>query len=207
MFKVHQAYGHEPSFTKERKDVDFRDSATSATSVDTLESLEDEFGCMDLSEILANEELQKSTPATSRRACRGKTPKRSVSFDKVEIRAYEQILGDNPPSCAPGGPSLTLGWNYVEKKPISLDKHTSKSIFQFTKIRKQKKDFLLQPEKREKIAKKLGFTNQEIHANVKQVDRISRQRKRTVDSYMEEQFDAVYFMHMARQAHGLVGGQ
>ena len=85
-----------------------------------------------------------------------------------------------------------------------MDKHASKSIFQ--KLKK-KKDLLISPEKREKIAKKVGFSDEEIQANCKQVERVLRQRKRTVDHYMEEQYDAMFYFQMARQAHGRAGQQ
>ena len=218
---VQQRYGLDgPELFKERTVDELRDSATSATSIDTLEKIQDELYNMDLSDILANDDdnagripvgrskscshARRSNDSASSSHRRG-LPKRSVSFDKVEIRTYERVLVDNPPSCAPGGPSLGLGWKYTDKKPVPVDKHVTKSVFQFSKIRRQKKDFLMSPEKREKIAKKLGFSNTEIQANAKQVERVLRQRKRTVDAYMNQQWDAVYVMQMARQAHGLSG--
>jgi len=42
--------------------------------------------------------------------------KGNVSFDRIEIREYEQILGDNP--SVTSGPPLSLGWNYYPKHHV-----------------------------------------------------------------------------------------
>ena len=46
---------------------------------------------------------------------------RRVDFGKVEVRQYEQVIGDHP-HCSSGCP-LSLGWDYVEEKPESLGEY------------------------------------------------------------------------------------
>ena len=43
---------------------------------------------------------------------------RRVGFDKVEIRQYEQVIGDHP-HCSSGCP-LSLGWDYVQEESESV---------------------------------------------------------------------------------------
>ena len=111
------------------------------------------------------------TVATSKRR---NLPKRTVSFDKVKVREFSRALSDNP-SCQAGGPAIGLGWEYSEKKDVALDKFETKRI-----RRKNSKNLeILSPEKREKIAKKLGYTDEQIMKNVKRIERAQRQRKNT----------------------------
>lgn len=118
----------------------------------------------------------------------GATPKRSVSFDKVKIREFERVLGDHP---AQEGPSIALGWNYNEAKEVSIDKYENKNNScntlkkKWTSARnliskngnKKKEDFLLSAEKRVKIAKQLGYTTEEIQQNIKDVEKLRKQRE------------------------------
>lgn len=100
---------------------------------------------------------------------------------------------------------MGLGWNYTDKKDVPVDKHTGKGgvLQSLRKIRGQKKDFLLSTEKRTKMATRLGFTTSEIQVNAREIDCVLKQRQRTVDAYMEQRYDAIFMMEMARQAHGL----
>ena len=42
-----------------------------------------------------------------------------VSFGSVQLREYNRIAGDHPE--VKEGPSLSLGWDFVEQKPQSID--------------------------------------------------------------------------------------
>ncbi|CAB9521451.1 expressed unknown protein [Seminavis robusta] len=131
---------------------------------------------------------------------RRKAPRRSVSFGKVEVRAFERILASNPPTCT-HGVSLGLGWNYIEKKAVDVDKFESKGkIFPWGGSKRSNKELLMSPEKREKTAKKLGFTPSEIQANAKLMDKVNRQRKKTVNAFLEEQYEEMFIKERARQA-------
>lgn len=44
---------------------------------------------------------------------------RFVAFDGIEIREYEQVVGDNP-SCR-GGPPISIGWSYTRALYYSLE--------------------------------------------------------------------------------------
>lgn len=111
-------------------------------------------------------------------------PKRSVSFDKVQIREFQQILGDHP--CPDDGPSLALGWNYNEKKQVKLDKYEAKrngigSYFGVNgSSKKTSKRRSLSPCARKDIALEWGYTREQIAENRKQNIKTNLQRRRTV---------------------------
>ena len=116
-------------------------------------------------------------------------PRRSVSFDKVKIREFERVLGDNPPPSP--GPSLALGWNYNEMKEVSIDKFEkhgangkprkwgSARNLLGTNKKQSDGDFHMTPEQRIKIAQKLGYSQGEIKKNIREGEKIRQQRNAT----------------------------
>lgn len=131
--------------------------------------------------------FSKSDTTPNRPPGRSKQVKRSVSFDKVKVRVFERVLADNPPSSS--GPSLGLGWNYNQEQEVDVEQFESKAAkspkpkrsWLNTKASDPKKGLIMPPDKREKLAKKLGFSSKEIKENVKMVERVLRQRQRTKD--------------------------
>ncbi|CAB9504429.1 expressed unknown protein [Seminavis robusta] len=140
------------------------------------------------------------------------TLKRTVSFDKVQIREFQQVLGDNP---CDQGPSLALGWQYREKKGMDLEKYESKrncngsvlSLLVGSGSSKRRDSSLLSPRARAEKALEWGFTREEINENAFQSQLVQQQRKK---SYKEARkmaedgarFDPKAFMQAARAAHG-----
>ena len=100
-------------------------------------------------------------------------PSRNVSFGKVQVRSHERVLGDNP-SCH-DGPSLSIGWNYGKEKIVQLDDFEKKR----SKERRTYQKLQLSAEKREKIAKRNGFSKKEIQENVELMAKYQRRRERT----------------------------
>lgn len=58
-------------------------------------------------------------PVVARRAVSCPTLKRQVSFRHVEIRCYDQCVGDNP--AVSYGTPIQLDWHYEEMAPLDLD--------------------------------------------------------------------------------------
>lgn len=136
------------------------------------------------------------------------TIRRSVSFSKVEIRVFERILADNP-SCGEG-PSLGLGWKYIEKQPVELEKFETKRKTQLCYFRRRSiHDFQLSASKREKVAKKWGYTKEDIQNNIKQIQKVQKQRVKTVknlasDLEKESSNNATAIFEKARRLHRLI---
>jgi hypothetical protein len=126
----------------------------------------------------------------------------------VEIRVFERILVDNP-SCGEG-PSLGLGWNYIEKQPVELERFEAKRKAQLRCFRRQSlQDFQLSASKREKLAKKWGYTKQDIQTNIKQIQKVQKQRIKTVkkiesDLEKESSNNAMAIFEKARRLHRLI---
>ena len=154
-------------------------------------------------------ETRSKSPALRRTFSRGNSrspPKRTVSFDKVRVREFQQILGDNP---CKEGPSLGLGWNYHEKKETQVDKFESKRTSYFSMSPRQRDYGCLTPQARQEKAIKLGYTLEEIQKNAKQNARVQKQRQKTVEGAMRlqeaaswESTDPLAMLNKARQAHG-----
>ena len=77
---------------------------------------------------------------------------KKVSFSNLQIREYELKLGDHP-SCR-YGPAITMGWNYIPKKDISLDSLTDRD----TKGKRKSVD----PNTRFEMLRSVGYSNAEI---------------------------------------------
>jgi hypothetical protein len=110
-----------------------------------------------------------------------------VSFGQVQVRVHERILGDHIP--AAGGPSLSIGWAYNVEEAISIDNYEAKRSSQrrWSSSSSSSSSLLISPEKREKIAKKAGFTKKDIEENIKQVSKVQRRRSRTVKELEKEE--------------------
>ena len=123
-------------------------------------------------------------------------PRRSVSFGKVEVRVCERVLGDNP-ACH-DGPSLSIGWKYETKQQVELDTWEKKR----SKERRSHDKLLLSADKREKIAKRSGFSKEEIQKNVETVAKHARRRERTRKEFEKDCMSTLVF-HQAKNNHSL----
>lgn len=103
-------------------------------------------------------------------------PRRNVSFGQVKVRVCERVLGDNPACASSGGPSLSLGWNYDTEEVLDLESWESQRV----KKRRSYSELVLSPEKRERIAKKYGFTKKDIDENIQKMAKYHRRRERTL---------------------------
>lgn len=130
-----------------------------------------------------------------------------MSFDKVQVREFQQVLGDAP--ARDNGPSLGLGWDYHEKKVTNVDKFEAKRTSMFSMGPRRKAIVpALTPKEREDKARKLGFSQEEIQKNRLENLKVNQQRESSLydrNCCQEEQMaiqDPVAFMMQARAAHG-----
>lgn len=117
-----------------------------------------------------HESLHRGKPALK------KTRSQSVvSFDQVNIREYERILGDNP-SCT-SGPPLSIGWKFSPSPMvISVDDYESGK----GDIPRYKSQFLVPKDIREKMLKEhAGVSRREIVATVRGIQKQKSQRRKT----------------------------
>ena len=108
-----------------------------------------------------------------------KPPKKSVSFDKVQVRNYGYILTINP--AVTSGPSIGLGWNYNAKKDEKYSVERFESSKEMEATRKSK-DMMLSREEREQLLVSLGYSRKEIASVVRKTIRLKHQRKVTVQN-------------------------
>jgi len=101
--------------------------------------------------------------------------KSAVSFDHVNIREYERILGDNP-SCTTG-PPLSIGWRFSPNPMvISVDDYEDGK----GDIPRYKSQFLVPKAIREKMLKEhTGVSRREIVNTVRSVQKQKSQRRKT----------------------------
>ena len=105
-------------------------------------------------------------------------PKKTVSFNNLEIRTYETILGDNP-SCSTG-PSLGLGWRYDPS-------HFQSTIDEYERHQSQQgyddprpEDLVLHRFEREAILLSTGYTKQDLAESVRGITKVKNRRRQTV---------------------------
>lgn len=105
-----------------------------------------------------------------------RVPKKSVSFNSLQIRTYETILGDNP-SCSTG-PSLGLGWRYDPS-------HYTSTIDEYERHQCQHgcadpEDLVLHRFEREAILLNTGYTRQDLAESVRGITKVKNRRRQTV---------------------------
>jgi hypothetical protein len=100
----------------------------------------------------------------------------SVSFTHVQIRHYERIMSDNPASAA--GPSIGIGWKFVEADPVCVDAFEKRERSRARSLT----DLQLSKASRLKLVRALGYTDREIAANVRDLNKSRSNRKQTVDN-------------------------
>ncbi|CAJ1941293.1 unnamed protein product [Cylindrotheca closterium] len=96
---------------------------------------------------------------------------RSVSFDSVKLRQYNQTLGDNP--CVPYGPPIQLDWKYEEEEvAIPVDEYEGRD--RKWKFRQQ---MVMNCHKRRTLLTfYYGFSEEELKQSEKSVRKIQRSR-------------------------------
>eukprot|EP00545_Synedropsis_sp_CCMP1620_P015118 CAMPEP_0119020582 /NCGR_PEP_ID=MMETSP1176-20130426/24360_1 /TAXON_ID=265551 /ORGANISM="Synedropsis recta cf, Strain CCMP1620" /LENGTH=142 /DNA_ID=CAMNT_0006975033 /DNA_START=37 /DNA_END=465 /DNA_ORIENTATION=- len=97
--------------------------------------------------------------------------KREVSFSEVQVRGYEQTIGDNP-SVSYGTP-ISLDWKYEEREPLSLDDYETKRP---TAQRRDMRGMMLNYYQRNELLSRNGFSEKELQAAKKQAEKLQRQR-------------------------------
>ena len=169
------------------KIIDTQASSPSLVSINKGPALR---RCSTTSTVCSTSSDPESPAATKKRA----SPRRNVSFGKVQTREFERVLGINPPSCATG-PSLSLGWQYHDKKDKSLQAIELRGAFKkvgrilangssTTSKQEKMESISMSPDKREKLASHWGYDQQAIKQNKKQIAKIIYQRERTVEAIM-----------------------
>lgn len=98
-----------------------------------------------------------------------------VSFDQVNIREYERVLGDNP-SCS-SGPPLSIGWRFSPSPmQISVDDYENGR----GDVPRYKSEFLVPKDIREKMLREhAGVSRREIVTTVRGIQKQKSQRRKT----------------------------
>ena len=105
-----------------------------------------------------------------------------VAFGEVNVRKYQRIICDNPAVTA--GPSLGVGWKYKVQPAISVDAYEKSRG-----SRKQKNDLLLDRVTREKMARRMGYTERQIADMVRAVNKTKNQRRQTLNNLGVEKME------------------
>jgi hypothetical protein len=98
--------------------------------------------------------------------------KREVSFDRIIVREYGMVLGDNP-SCS-YGPPVQLDWHYTERPEEDVD------VYEEARGERRKLPQLyLSYVKRKYLLHKAGHSDEEVEEITRQVTKARRQRSET----------------------------
>ncbi|GKY93392.1 hypothetical protein MPSEU_000306800 [Mayamaea pseudoterrestris] len=79
-----------------------------------------------LSGIMASWMAERDKAAPPKSICKttpNKTPL-SVRFDRIHVREYERVVGDNP-SCS-SGPPISIGWNFLPAQDYAIDEYETR---------------------------------------------------------------------------------
>lgn len=106
-------------------------------------------------------------------------PRRNVDFGTVQVRHYERVLDVNPSTSS--GPSVGLGWRYMQQLPVDLDSLPTKSTDTYSLI--------IPRHVREQMLRDSGYTSQDIAKAVRKSLRTKNQRKQTYNNLKHERVE------------------
>jgi hypothetical protein len=95
-----------------------------------------------------------------------------LRFDKIVVRNYDRILNDNP-ACTKG-PSVGLGWDFVEQGFDIEDYEMERGRLRLTS------ELRLLRAQRERLVRDLGYTDREIGAAIRGANKIKSRRRQTI---------------------------
>jgi hypothetical protein len=96
---------------------------------------------------------------------------KSVRFESVSIRSYQQTLGDNPGVSY--GPPISLDWDYEEHQNIDIDEYEFKRGFQRRTMRQMVVSYYL---RKSILTREYGFSEDELVKAKKEADMIKIKR-------------------------------
>lgn len=137
----------------------------------TAATLNDSYTSIISSDSNADEETTTTTPR--RRAS-------SVTFQEVQVREYERILGYNP-ACS-DGPAIAIGWNVVSQQTVGVDEFLASK----TQHRCRRQLYLDRCE-REEMLTELGFNEFDLIASVREIAMVQKNR---LKSFQRSQRDS-----------------
>lgn len=114
------------------------------------------------------------TTITAKTKTKAKKNNVKVSFISVEVREYIPVPSSHPNTTY--GCGVGIGWAYNIKDPFPIDAWESK--------RKPRKPYqlVIDRSRRELILKKWGYSEKEIAACVREINKVKRQRRQTVNN-------------------------
>ena len=114
-----------------------------------------------------------STPPQGAHNAAAEAPRRSIQFYAVEIREYEQTVGDNP--SVSYGPPVSLDWNYAARQAVELDAYEANR----GRRRTLRQMMLNYYHRTHLLAACLGYSESELQAAQKAAEKIKGQRSMT----------------------------
>lgn len=99
----------------------------------------------------------------------------SVHFGRVEILEFRLSIGDNP-SCASGGPPISLSGRPLSSHSIDLDDYETHR----TMHRRGREQMMVPPHTREEWLRDAGYGSTQIHESIARASVIRRQREKSI---------------------------
>lgn len=102
--------------------------------------------------------------------------KRSISFSNLQVREYDLTIGDNP--SVSYGPPVQLSWRYSESSR-DLEEYENEKQLDRSRGRRSSRVENISWAKREALLKRQGFSQDDIDARMKEVNKVKQGRSVT----------------------------
>lgn len=155
-------------------DLELDDVITDDDNVSELDCDVSEYETMRVSEFVRPKVDEQVKEKTKAKRVEVAPHHFTVQFDKITVREYGIVLGDNP-ACR-SGPSVSIGWEYNEFPEIRVDDF--ESIREGN--RRTKRGMLMDRSYRLKLLKRLGFAEHDIIEAVRMNKKIHQARLQTL---------------------------
>jgi len=126
--------------------------------------------------------LDESLRGSKNSSTHSNSQKSIVSFDKLYVREFGMVLGDNP--CVRSGPPVSIGWEVQDEYHDDLENHERSRG-----PRRENREMVISRPNREALLRAAGHSKSEFASVIRRTNRIKTQRMSSARKVSSTKFE------------------